>query len=306
MNITALPISISQMPLDSLGMLWSDDYSHTDDILHLTPSLSRILEACGCGPFTVHLIYLCVSASFASLIFSVTPFTLLCTPTSPSPASHPPECHQLFHHLPPLWSVSLPQDLSSDWDGMFQGCTIPGTNEILNQFMEPPPMALPPYALSLSDPFISAPPPPPLYPAVVHLFSNMDSYLFRCLLEWILTLPLLPPYSLSVLLLPLSVRHESAPLPLFILPHPTRPVQTAALLQFMGLLQQLPAAERKSKKKTGQRTWETCGGNWNMWLKKRVVDKDRGWIRALNKWLKESGAQDHSSSIEATMIPVCC
>lgn len=95
------------------------------------------------------------------------------------------------------------------------------------------------------------------------------------------------------------------PLPLFILPHPTRPVQTAALLQFMGLLLQLPAAERKSKRKTGQRTWEEmCGGN--MWLKKRVVEKDRGWIRVLNKWLKESGAQDPSSSIEATTIPVCC
>lgn len=56
---------------------------------------------------------------------------------------------------------------------MFQGCTLPGANEILNQFMEFP------HALPLSDPSISAP--PLQYPAVVHLFS--ESYLFHCLLE---------------------------------------------------------------------------------------------------------------------------
>lgn len=48
-----------------------------------------------------------------------------------------------------------------------------------------PPMPLPPMlSLSLTPPS----PPPPQYPAVVHLFSDTESYLFHCLLEWILTL----------------------------------------------------------------------------------------------------------------------
>lgn len=63
-------------------------------------------------------------------------------------------------------------------------------------------MPLPPHALLLSDPSSSSsappPPPPPQHPAVVHLFSDTESYLFRCLLGQILTLP--PSPSLSVLL----------------------------------------------------------------------------------------------------------
>lgn len=159
-------------------------YSHAEDILHLTASLSRVLEGRlqspgSCVRFTLHLICLYVLASFTSLILAVTPVTLPCTP----PSCLPPECHQLFHHLPPLWSVSLPQDLSSDCDGMFQGYILPGANEKLNQFMEPTPNAPSPRAPLLSDPFISTPPPPPppQHPAVVHLFSDTESFLFPCL-----------------------------------------------------------------------------------------------------------------------------
>lgn len=296
MNVTVLPISRSQMPLDSLGMLWSDGYSHTDDILHLTPSLSRTLEARQL--WAVHSTFdlsACLGLICLAYIF--------CHSFHPAvhPPPHfprlPPECHQLFHHLPPLWSVSLPQDLSSDWDGMFQGCTIPGANEILNQFMEPPPNAPPPM-LSLSDPFISAPPPPPLYPAVVHLFSNTDSYLFRCLLEWILTLLLLPPHSLSVLLLPLCQAWICPPSPPpFHPPSPNATCTNRCVAPIDGFV----TAATCSRKLDGEH-----GRELEHVIKERVVDRDRGWIRALNKWLKESGAQDHSSSMEATAIPVCC
>lgn len=64
-------------------------------------------------------------------------------------------------------------------------------------------MPLPPHALLLSDPSSSSAsplPPPPQHPAEVHLFSDTESYLFRCLLGRILTLPPRPPPSLSVLL----------------------------------------------------------------------------------------------------------
>lgn len=251
---------------------------------------------------------ICVSRPHLPRLYFLSLLSPCCAPPPLCPRL-PPECHQLFHHLPPLWSVSVPQDLSSDWDGMFQGCTIPGANEILNQFMEPPPpcpLPLPPRSFSL-------------WP--LHLGTSSSSPVPRCspslLQHGLISLPLSPrmnphpaPPPPTLTLCPpftsLSGMNLPSPLPLFILPHPTRPVQTAALLQFMGLLQQLPAVERKSKKKTGRGTWETCGGNWNMWWKKRVGDKDRGWIRLLNKWLNETGARDPSSSIEATVIPVCC
>lgn len=72
-----------------------------------------------------------------------------------------------------------------------------------------------------------------------------------------------PPRSLSFFYLFLSgLKLPSLPLPLFILPHPTRPVATAVLLEFMGLLQQLPGRKKRQdlKKKNGETIWEEpCG-----------------------------------------------
>lgn len=77
------------------------------------------------------------------------------------------------------------------------------------------------------------------------------------------TTPLPAPPPCSVLLLPLSARLESAltPLPLFIIPHPTRPVATTALLRFKGLLRQLPGGKRKNDETIRE---EPCGEKWNI------------------------------------------
>lgn len=208
MNIAVLPICISQTPPDSLGMLWSDGYSHADDILHLKASLSRILEGSwqlpgGCMPFTVHLIYLYVLASFTSLIFSVTPVT----PCAPLP-------------LPPTWmpptfppSAAIVISLPSTGPLIRLGWHVPRLY-LTRRKLNPEPI----YGASPQCPF------PPCSPSLwpLHLFTSSSSSSVPCcspslLQNRVISLPLsarmnphLAPPSLSVLLLPLSVRLDSA------------------------------------------------------------------------------------------------
>lgn len=192
--------------------------------------------------------------------------------TQPSlPSRLPPECHQLF---PPSAAIviSLPSTgplTRLGWHVPRLYLTRRKMKSWTNLWSLPLLMPLPPHALLLSDPSSSSapPPPPPQHPAVVHLFSDTESYLFRCLLGRILALP--PPHlhSLSVLLSTSFCQASNLPSPppppFFILPHPTRPVATAASLQFMGLLQQLPGRKKRQDLKNTMRQYgeEPCGEN---------------------------------------------
>lgn len=152
MNITVLPIRISQMPLDSLGRLWSDGYSHADDILHLTPSLSRILEARQL--WAVHSTFdlsACLGLICLAYIFC----------HSFHPAVHPPPFPP-----PPTWmpqtfppSAAIVISLPSTGPLIRLGWHVPrlyhtrrkwNPEPIYGGPPPPPPMPLPPCSLSLS------------------------------------------------------------------------------------------------------------------------------------------------------------
>lgn len=252
-------------------MLWGR-YSQAGDILHPTASLSGILEGRlrlpgSCVRFTVHLIYLCVPASFTSLISAVTPVTLPCTPNPPPPAAshlNATNFSSVCRHCD-----QSPFHRTSHQTGMAcsKAISYQAQNEILNQFMEPPPPNAP-----------SPPRSPSLWPLLLLCTSSSSSSSAPCcrpslLRHRVISLPLSagtnphpapPPRSLSFFL-PLSVRlwicPHLPPPPFFILPHPTRPVATAASLQFMGLLQQLPGRKKRQDLKNTMRRYgeEPCG-----------------------------------------------
>lgn len=211
-----------------------------------------------------------VWASSVSVIFPSTPVTLPYTspfrlpslalpPNTTSPAT--------LHHLLPLWSVSLPQDLSSDWDGMFQGYTLPSANEFLNQFMEPPPpMPLLPLPLSVSPPSLHLLLLLCLSPCSLSLLQ-LESYLFPCLQEWILPLP--SPCALSPPLTSLSPLDSALPpLPLL---HPSSPNTTCShrcVAPIYGFITAAIRGRRKGesgrkegwRETTGEETWDMREG----------------------------------------------
>lgn len=166
----------------------------------------------------------CLFASVSVMFFpplrTPLPSTSHRSPCLPPPWT--PPATATLHHLLPLWSVSLPQDLSSDWDGMFQGYTLPSANEFLKPIYgasPPPPSPLP---LSVS--------PPSLHLLLLGLsprslsLLQLESYLFPCLQEWIHALlpPPLHPCSFSSLYLSLSGSTPPPPL------HPPSPNATCS------------------------------------------------------------------------------
>ncbi len=161
----------------------------------------------------------CLSEPHLSLLYFLLYTSLSLPPTAHHAHSLNTTSPATFHHLLPLWSVSLPQDLSSDWDGMFQGYTLPSANEFLNQFMEPPPPAPLPPSLSVSPPslhlLLSLP------PWRLSLL-RLESYLFP--LSAGMNLRPAPPSILLLLPLFLSrlCKAQLSPLPLFpFSPNPT-------------------------------------------------------------------------------------
>lgn len=133
-----------------------------------------------CGPFTVHLIYLCVSASFASLIFSVTPFTLLCTPTPlpPPPTWMPPT-------FPPSAAIVISRPSAGPLIRL--GWHVPRLYHTRRKWNPEPIYGVPP----------NAPPPPRfLSPWPLHLGTSSSSPVPRCspslLQHGLISLPLSP------------------------------------------------------------------------------------------------------------------
>ena len=154
-------------------MIFSTQQHH-----YLTFQRGRRRHQVAAPRFTVHLhtVFVLVCLCY---VFPSPPYT---SPVHlPSLALPPPAPNTTspatLHHLLPLWSVSLPQDLSSDWDGMFQGYTLPSANEFLKPIYGAsyPPMPLPP-CLSLSLLHLctssSSSSSSSVSPLVVCLFSN--------------------------------------------------------------------------------------------------------------------------------------
>lgn len=152
-----------------------------------------------------------------------------------------------------------------------------------------------PLLMSLPSPTLSfslTPPPPPLHllllgtPAVVHLFSDTESYLFHCLLGWIL--PLLP-FALCPSFTSFCQALNLPPPSLFHPPSPNTTCSHRCLAPIYGFVSYL--AERKGK--TWKRRWDNMEKNHvakyrtYSYRNRMRISKGGGWNIAFNKGQKE-------------------